>query len=248
VSLIKPRATLGQRQFLIKSRTQINIHQFTGKATPTQYKDKQDATHPGGGLTPRIDWAAGLFPDSFPDVRIRRTRMPVGRTSPSTRLGATIARPADVPLGDGDSDRDVAQPRSGCLSSRTTDYSVDTSPMQADGPGSGLVPRTDRQSLLLLLTTATSSSADVPWLPVSSGGPTQHPAFYSNSELEPQFPADSGGSTHDAKLHFANQSHSDLALSLPAHTVESYLNSAFLSFSQLHFSHSYRTLQNTCVL
>ena len=157
--------------------------------------------------------------------------MPVRRTSPSTRLGATIERPADVPLGDGDSDRDVAEPSSGWLSSRSTDDSVDTSPMQADGPGPGLVPRTDRQSLLLLPTTATSSSADVPWLPVSSGGPTQHPAFSSNGELEPQFPADSGGSTHDAKLHLANQSHSDLALSLSAHTVEPYLNSASLSLT-----------------
>ena len=97
--------------------------------------------------------------------------------------------------------------------------------MQADGPSSGLVSRTDRQSPLLLRTTATSLSADVPWLPVSSGGPTQHPAFSSNSEMEPQFPADSGGGTHDAKLHFANQSHSDFALSLSAHTV----NSASLS-------------------
>ena len=102
------------------------------------------------------------------NTRIRRTRIKVGRTSPSTRLGATIERPADVPLGDGDSDRDVAQPRTGCLSSRSTDDSVDSSPMQADGPSSGLFPRTDRQSPLLLLTTATSLSADVPWLPVSS--------------------------------------------------------------------------------
>jgi len=45
-------------------------------------------------------------------------------------------RPADVPLGD--SDRDVAQPCSGWLSSRSTDDSVDTTPLQADGPGSGL--------------------------------------------------------------------------------------------------------------
>ena len=153
--------------------------------------------------------------------------MPVGRTSPSTRLGATIERPADVPLVD--SDRDVTPQRSGWLSSRSTDDSVNSSPVQADGPGSGLVPRTDRHSLLLLLTTATSLSADVPWLPVSSSGPTQHPAFSSNSEMELQFPAYSGGGTHDAKLHFANQSHSDFALSLSAHTVKPYLNSASLS-------------------
>ena len=37
--------------------------------------------------------------------------------------------------------------------------------------------RTDWQSLQLLPTPATSTSADVHWLPVSSGGPTQHPAF-----------------------------------------------------------------------
>jgi len=46
-------------------------------------------------------------------------------------------RPADVPLSDGDSDRDVARPRSSWLSSRSTDDSVDTTPLQADSPGSG---------------------------------------------------------------------------------------------------------------
>jgi len=45
--------------------------------------------------------------------------MPVRRTSPSTRHGEMTERPADVPLGDGESDRDVAQPRSGWLSSRS---------------------------------------------------------------------------------------------------------------------------------
>jgi len=45
-------------------------------------------------------------------------------------------RPADVPFGDGDSVRDVAQPRSGWLSSRSTDDSVDTTSLQADGPSS----------------------------------------------------------------------------------------------------------------
>jgi len=84
-----------------------------------------------------MDWAAGLFPGFFPDVAIRRTRMPVRRTSPSTRHGETTERFADVPSGDGDSDRDVAQPRSGWLPSRSTDDSVVTSPTQADGPGSG---------------------------------------------------------------------------------------------------------------
>jgi len=79
----------------------------------------------------------GSLPGFFPVVANRRTRMPVRRTSPSTRHGETTERPADVPSGDGDSDRDVAQPRSGWLSSRSTDDSVDTTSLQADGPGSG---------------------------------------------------------------------------------------------------------------
>jgi len=45
--------------------------------------------------------------------------MPVRRTSPSTLHGEMTERRADVPLGDGDSDRSVAQPRSSWLSSRS---------------------------------------------------------------------------------------------------------------------------------
>jgi len=123
-----------------------------------------------------MDWAAGLFPGFFPDVAVRRTRIPVRRTSPSTRHGETTERPADVPLGDGDSDRDVAPSRSGWLSSRSRrqrryDFTAGRRFRFR------FVPRTVRHSLLLLPTTATSSSADVPWLPVSSGKPTQHSAF-----------------------------------------------------------------------
>jgi len=81
-----------------------------------------------------------------------------------------------------------------------------------------IVPRTDRHSLLLLPTTATSSSADVPWLPYSSREPTRHPAFSWQQPLEPQFPATSGGRTHVAKLHFASHSLTDSALSHSAHT------------------------------
>ena len=183
--------------------------------------------------------------------------MPVRRTIPSTRHGETTERPADVPLGDGDSVRDIAHSRSGWLSSRSSmtastrshcrptvpvplrptdrsavanhapasspaapDDSVVTSPMQADGPGSGLVLRTDRQSLLLLFTKATWSSADVPWLPSRPASRRSTLRSSGNSALEPQFPAASGGSTHDAKLHFASHSLSDSALSHLAHTVE----------------------------
>ena len=56
------------------------------------------------------------------------------------------------------------QPRSGCLSSRTRRQRRHVS-----NAGSRsrfrFVPATDRHSLLLLPTTATSLSADVPWLP-----------------------------------------------------------------------------------
>ena len=48
------------------------------------------------------------------------SRLLPGRSEPSTRHGETTERPADVPSGDGDSDRDVAQPRSGWLSGRGT--------------------------------------------------------------------------------------------------------------------------------
>ena len=120
MSLFKPRATLGQRQFLIKPKIHINIQQFSGKITPPQYKQTNKTQH---------TQAAALHPDGtgrrvssglLPDVRIRRTQMPVGRTIPSTGHGETTERRADVPLGDGDRDRDVAHSRSDWLSSRSS--------------------------------------------------------------------------------------------------------------------------------
>ena len=116
MSLFKPRATLGQRQFLIKPKItyKYTTIQWQNHTTTIQ-ENKQDETHPGDGLTPRRDWAAGLS-GLPPDVRNRRMRMPVERTSPSTRHGETT----DVPLGDGDSDRDAAHSRSDWLSSRSS--------------------------------------------------------------------------------------------------------------------------------
>jgi len=133
VSLFKPRATLGQRQFLIKPRTQ-----FSGKITLPQYKKiKQDATHPGGGLTPRRDWAAGLFPassgctdptdadagrtDDSVDPARRNDRTPRGRSSRRRRRRQRPRRRSlTLPL--------ALQP--------LLDDSVDTTPLQTDGPGS----------------------------------------------------------------------------------------------------------------
>jgi len=70
------------------------------------------------------------------DGRGYRSDGRLSRPGTAIRPNAT-ERLADVPPGDCDSDRDVAQPRSGRLSSRSTDDSVVTSPTQADGPGSG---------------------------------------------------------------------------------------------------------------
>jgi len=64
--------------------------------------------------------------------------MPVERTSPSTRLGDRFEQQRTCPHGDGDSDRDVARLRSGCLSSRPYNDSVGTTPIPADGFGSRL--------------------------------------------------------------------------------------------------------------
>ena len=67
------------------------------------------------------------------------------------------------------------------------------------------------------------------------------------SSKEPQFPADSGGSTHDAKLHFANKSHRLCAFSHSAHCraltqlAEHARRLHILSSAQLY--NSCRTLQ-----
>ena len=112
------------------------------------------------------------------------------------------------------------------------------------------VPRTDQQSL----TTLRLALQPLPprQRQHDSTGSRSRPASRrstlrssGNSTLEPQFPADSGGSTHDAKLHVASHSLADSALSIPVHTVEPYLNSTSLSTP---FPHRCRTLQNTCVL
>jgi len=178
-----------------------------------------------------------VFFGLLPDVWIQRTQMPVGLTIPSTRHGETT----DVPLGDGDSDRDAAHSRSGWLSSRsltTASTRLHCRPMvpvprSSRGPSGSrqprsgclssrsrrqrryvsnagrlsrfrFVPATDRHSLLLLPTTATSLSADVPWLPSRPASQRSTLRFHGNSALEPQFPTASGGSTHDANLHYAS--------------------------------------------
>jgi len=94
VLLISPRATLGQRKSLINSITPITKHQFSGKTTQTQYKIKQTQHTKEAALRPNgLGGGSISFRAPSRTLRIQRTRMPVGRTSPSTRLVETFERP-----------------------------------------------------------------------------------------------------------------------------------------------------------
>ena len=96
--LSSPRALLGdcsvtpliQRQSSINSITPISKHQFSGKTTQTHYKIKQTQHTKEAALRP--EWSISFRAPSR-TLRIQRTRMPVGRTSPSTRLVETFERP-----------------------------------------------------------------------------------------------------------------------------------------------------------
>jgi len=136
VLLSSPRATLGQRKSLINSITQISKPPVQWQNHTNTLQWQKNSTHQGRGLTPRMVWAVGLFPGSFQDVRIRRTRMPVGWTSLSTQLGERLERLADVP-----SRRRRQRPRRNSTALRLALQpllrdSVGTTPIPADGPGS----------------------------------------------------------------------------------------------------------------
>jgi len=118
--------------------------------------------------------SGGSLSGLLPDVRIRRTWMPVGRTSPSTRHGEMTERRADVPLSDGDSDRDVAHSRSGWLSSRSRRQRRYVSHAGRRSrfrfvPRSALTPAVAYDGDLVVSRRTLA--------PVSSGEPTQHSAF-----------------------------------------------------------------------
>jgi len=98
VLLSSPRATLGQRKSLINSIAQISKPpvQWPNNTTtlPWQTKSTQQrgvALRPNG---PSGGSPSGLLPRT---LLFRRTRMPVGRTSSSTRRDERLERPADVP-------------------------------------------------------------------------------------------------------------------------------------------------------
>ena len=104
--------------------------------------EQTNTTHPGGGLTPRRDWVAGLF------------RTVSGRSDPmdadagQTDVSVYAARRNDRGRS---SRRRRQRPRRRSLTlllalQPLLDDSVDSTPLQADGPGSAFVPRTVRQS------------------------------------------------------------------------------------------------------
>ena len=141
------------------------------------------------------------------------------------------------PHGDGDSD--VAQLRSGWLSSRSNDDSVGTTPLPADGPSSR--PRFGEPIVRHSSCCLRRRPRRQPTCLGSQSRPAGRRSTLrspGNSEQEPQFPADSGGNTHNAELHFANQSHLDsaLSLSLLAHSVEPHLNSPYSCGDYTHCS------------
>ena len=118
----------------------------------------------------------GSLSGLLPDVRIRRTWMPVGRTSPSTRHGEMTERRADVPLSDGDSDRDIVHSRSDWLSSRSRRQRRYVSHAGRRSrfrfrfvPRSALTPAVAYDGDLVVSRRTLA--------PVSSGETTQHPAF-----------------------------------------------------------------------
>ena len=179
-------------------------------------------TQQGNGLTSRMVRAVGFHPGSFPgrccsdgrgcrsDGRLRRP----GATNSSNA-------PWTSPLGDGISDRDVVRLRSGWLSSRSHDDSVGHDP---DAGRRSRFPvssrRTDApllrspQTLQLLPTTATSTSADVPWLPVSSGRPTQHPAFSWQQRWRPWCRSRNRTQHSRREAPLRRRSHTDYALTV----------------------------------
>ena len=107
-------------------------------------------------------------------------------------------------------------------------------PLQANGPGSGSSSGPIGTHSYCCLRRRPRRQPTYPGSrsrPASRRSTLRSPG---DSTLEPQFPADSGGSTHDAKLHFTSRSLADSALSIPAHTVEPYLNSTSLSSAFPH--------------
>ena len=252
VLLISPRATLGQRKSLINSITPISKHQLSGKPhkNATQANKTQ---HTKAALRP--EWTGRWVSFGAPSrtLRIRRTRMPVGRTSPSTRLGEGSNAQRTSPHGDGDSNRDVARLRSGCLSSGPYNVSVSTTPIPADGPGSR--PRLGEPIVRHSSCCLRRRPRRQPTYLGSRSRPAGRRSTLrspGNSELEPQFPADSGTALTTRSSTSPNKSLRLSALYLSAHCRT--LSQHAEHMRRLHtlfvarLFYSCLTLQQTCVL
>ena len=98
VLLIRPRATLGQKESLIKSITQISKPPVRWQSNTATLQWQTESHNLEMALRP--EWSGQCMVSLRAPSRtllLRRTRMPVGRTSPSTRLDERLERPADVP-------------------------------------------------------------------------------------------------------------------------------------------------------
>ena len=178
-TLVINKAVPSKARLTIQDQYYVRKHLLSGITDQTPSNARPEANRQTRRNTPRRrpyapnGLGGGTLPGFFPDVAVRRTRMPVRRTSPSTRHDEMTQRPADVPLGDGDSDRGVAQPRSGWL------YPLHRRQRRYDSTAGRrsrfwIVPRTDRQALttirqalLPLQTTASSRLQRRPTVPVS---------------------------------------------------------------------------------
>jgi len=218
VLLISFRATRGQKS-LINSITQNSKPPVQWQSNTATLQWQTKSTQQAGGLTPRMVRAVGLPPGSFPDVAAptdadagrtdvsvdpaRRTaRTPSGRPS-RRRRQRPRRRPTALRLTLQPLSRRQRRQRPRCrptvpvpslvsANRRTSPaVSADTPAVAYDGDldvsrrtlAPGLVRRADAAPCVLLTSALTTLM----------------------SSEEPQFPADSGGSTHVAKLHFAEQ-------------------------------------------
>jgi len=170
--------------------------------------EQTNTTHPGGGLTPRRDWVAGLF------------RTVSGRSDPTdadagqTDVTVYAARRNDRGRS---SRRRRQRPRRSSLTLRLAlqpllDDRVDSTPLQADGPGSGSSRGPIGTHSCCCLRRRPRCQPTYPGSRLVRRANAAH-CVYLQQSLEPQFPATSGGSTHRAKRSFASHGLSDLALS-----------------------------------
>jgi len=197
-------------------------HHHNTKTNKTQHTQAA-ALHPDGtgrrvsfrtssGCTDPTDADAGRTDDSVDPAR-QNDRTPRGRSSRRQR-----PRRRSLTL------RLALQP--------FLDDSVDATPLQADGPGSGSSRGPIGTHSCCCLRRRPRRQ---PTYPGSRSRPASRRSTLrssSNSALEPQFPTASGGSTDDAKLHFASQSIRLCAITLSAHCrVLTQLNFTPLDFS-----------------